>query len=137
MLAEISPDSCIYYMLHEGASDARRFCSFVSQVADETGESVRFVVDRFRIHTAQEMAHFLDREFENGQVRIHIFPEYSPKLKPNVLEYSHVKRMMSQKLFKIKDDMLRLIEAEFKSRRDLTDIVASFFMEPDCQYNLA
>ncbi len=136
MLAEISPDGRIHYMLHEGTEDAGRFCSFVKKVAEETGRKVRFVVDICRIHTAREVASFLEKEFEYGHLRIHILPEYSPMLNPDELVRSHVKPMVSRKFFKTKHELLRLLEAEFKSLMDLTDKVARFFKEPDCKYIL-
>ena len=72
-----------------------------------------------------------------GQARIHILPPYSPNLNPAELVWSYVKRQASQKTFKTKAELKRILTTAFVSLNSAPGKVQGFFREADCQYILA
>ncbi len=83
MLAAISPDGQLFYMLHDGSTTAETFCEFLGRISAEVpGQTIHLVADGVRIHTANRLREFLEGELQRGRIEVRILPAYSPELNP-------------------------------------------------------
>ena len=134
MLAAISPDGEMYFVVREGTTTSQTFIEFLEKIQQETDRKILLVVDSASIHKAgivQEWA-------EENQARCEIYyqPTYSPEVNPVELLWALIKRTVSQQVSRTKAQLRANLEAALKELQETPDKVRTFFKEKDCAYIL-
>ena len=135
MLAAISAEGGIYFMIHEGRETADRFCEFLEKMVRESDKKILVVVDNCSIHTAKKTKHWIAENADKCEIFYQ--PTYAPEVNPVELTWALVKRQVSQQVSKTKAQIRANLKTEFHSLKESLEEVRAFFREKDCKYILA
>ena len=135
MLAAISAEGEIYFMIHEGRGTAERFCEFLEKMVRESGKKILVVADNCSIHTAKKTKQWIAENADKCEIFYQ--PIYAPEVNPVELTWALVKRQVSQQVSKTKAQMRANLKTAFHSLKESPEEVQAFFREKDCKYILA
>lgn len=132
MIPAVSPRGDFRFMLHDGSVNAEVFQEFLKRLLIGADAPVFLVVDGHPIHKAKLIKDFVAAQ--DGMLKLFYLPPYSPQLNPDEQVWAHVKRQVSRQLVQSKDEMKRLALGALRRIQKLSELVRSFFRQPECQY---
>ena len=134
MLAAISPEGDVSYMVHDGRTTSATFVRFPERIQRETDGKILLIADNASIHKAGIVKKWL----AESKSRCEIFyqPTYSPEVNPVELLRSLIKRTVSRQVSRTKARIRANLEAALKSLQETPDKVKALFREKDCAYVL-
>lgn len=121
-------------MLHEGSVNAKVFLEFLKRLMVGVTRPIFVILDGHPIHKAVMIKKYVEQF--NGMLKLFYLPPYSPHLNPDETVWSRVKRDVSRRLVKSKDQMKQLALSVLCRLQKLPSLIKSFFRPPKCRYIL-
>lgn len=122
-----------WYCTYEGGLTADLFVQLLRKMMRHRSKPVHLVVDGLPAHKTNLVKRYV--QSTNGRLTLHFLPGYAPKLNPDELVWSHVKRTgVARAPLRKGERLLDKIDAQLNRIKKAPRLVRSFFRAPSVAY---
>lgn len=136
MVGAIDMRGQLRFMVVKGGVSAQQICDFLIKLMHNAENPVFLIWDGHPTHRSKKVKECID-SFQ-GKLQVYTLPSYSPELNPAEQIWNNVKHhgIGRKKVFG-PDQLKSMIIGQLRRLQNLSFIVKSFFMHPECVYTLA
>lgn len=135
MISTITNRGRLSFMVFKERFNARVFVRFLKRLAKQVGRPLVLIVDSHPAHRAQMTKRWLERN--QGLIKMHFLPPYSPELNPDELLNQDVKsNAVGRRRAADQIELISNVRGYLRSTQKTPHIVQSYFQEEHVRYAL-
>lgn len=132
ILSAISPRGQMRFMTYESNLTGEVFCDFLKRLIHGADQPIYLVVDNHPAHRSHKVRQFV--ESRQGMLKLFFLPAYSPQFNPDELVWADLKKNISRRVLKGKEDLKARVISHLRSLQNMPTKIAKFFHHPTVRF---